>query len=276
MYKVHNEGPGHVDNPQSAACAEMSVSKEVAGGASPRLLSNTRHSFGANVKATQWVFLSSTTMQPDTGGHSHCGDDSLPGNLCARLRGGAGELKTLLFLFTGEGAHSDLTDIASLKVSPSWLQLEATLQRLDVGPDLEVLLRAHLGVHAAPLSPVITTIINILNFDRWGADGVTPTHVLGHSIGEVAAAYAASMLTRQEALHACVVLGHLGAKCGGAMLHTKVPQSEVLSWPAASQLAIAAINGFASLSAADGSDPLLGVSLCGPASEVPNLALCKA
>ena len=117
----------------------------------------------------------------------------IPACGAARMwRGGAGDVTgeaagdTLLFLFTGEGAHSDLTDMASLRASPSWGQVEVTLRALDVCSDLETLLRAQLGVHTAPLSPVISTIVNILNSDRWCAEGHTPTHVLGHSIGEVA------------------------------------------------------------------------------------------
>ena len=94
----------------------------------------------------------------------------------------ADEPSTLLFLFTGEGAHSDITDIDSLRAGPSWAHVEAALQRLGVADDLEALLRTALGVHEAPMSPVVTTIINILNAEHWRAAGFQPTHVLGHSI----------------------------------------------------------------------------------------------
>ena len=184
----------------------------------------------------------------------------------------SGAKTTTLFLFTGEGSHSDTTDIASLQASPSWAEVETALGRLgaaapEVG--LSAFLREHLGSHDAPLSPLVTTLINLLNAAKWLAEGVAPNHVLGHSVGEVAAACAAGMLSVADALHAAYVLGRVGAELRGAMLHTKISPAALHAWQADdSGLAIAAINGFASLPPEDGSPQLLGVSLCGAADDV--------
>ena len=46
----------------------------------------------------------------------------------------------------------------------------------------------------------MTTLFNVLNADRWRAAGHEPCVVLGHSVGEVAAAYVAGLLCVGEAL----------------------------------------------------------------------------
>eukprot|EP00966_Prymnesium_polylepis_P112620 2605191-Prymnesium_polylepis.2 len=126
---------------------------------------------------------------------------------------------SLLFLFTGEGAHACDSDISSLKSSPSWADVDAAIDSL-YQTSTEAFLRVHLGDHSAPYSPVVTTCINILNADRWRQMGHEPAAVLGHSIGEVAAAYVAGLLDIKAALRTAHALGMVGAQRSGAMLHT--------------------------------------------------------
>ena len=66
---------------------------------------------------------------------------------------------------------------------------------------------AGLGNHAAPVSPVITTVINLLNAAQWRAWGHEPSFAVGHSIGEVAAAVVSGLLTVEEALQLADTLG---------------------------------------------------------------------
>ena len=68
---------------------------------------------------------------------------------------------------------------------------------------------ADLGVHTAPFSPVVTTVINILNADSWRLWGAVPDVVLGHSIGEVAAAYTAAVLSLPEAIETAFKIGQV-------------------------------------------------------------------
>ena len=113
---------------------------------------------------------------------------ALRGRRSARERGGGDEISGQiggLFLCTGEGAHAAETDVPSLKASPLWSAVAAAV-REHVGHELDFFLANHLGQHAAPGSPMVTTILNMLNADRWLAAGHMPTVVLGHSIGEVA------------------------------------------------------------------------------------------
>ena len=76
---------------------------------------------------------------------------------------------------------------------------DAALQEL-LSRGLEDFLSAESGNHQAPVSPVVTTLINILHADLWRHWGYAPTFALGHSIGEVAAAYVAGLFSIKEAL----------------------------------------------------------------------------
>ena len=160
----------------------------------------------------------------------------------------------LFLLFTGEGAHAVETDVASLKNSPSWAALQ------HFGLELSAFLSMQHGNHAAPNSPMVTTILNICNADRWRTAGYTPTLVLGHSIGKVAAAYTARLLCLGEALRMAHVLGQAGSERQGAMMHARWTRRELDAWTD-DELCIAAINGVSA-------DGLFRVTLCGPADRV--------
>ena len=155
--------------------------------------------------------------------------------------GVAGE-PTAIFLFTGEGAHCVESDLSGLRASPSWDQMETYLQQLGVLHNLSLFLEQGAGVHTAPHSPLITTIINILNVDRWRLAGHEPSIVIGHSIGEVAAAYVAGLLSLDDALLTALGLGQIGSQLSGAMLHTRMSQDCIDDWKDC-RLCIAAING---------------------------------
>lgn len=177
-----------------------------------------------------------------------------------RLHGGgptsAAALPARLVLFTGEGAHSAQTNTSNLWSSPGSLALDAALWRM-LGHRLESFLAIHLGEHAAPHSALVTTIINLLNADRWHAVGLTPRLALGHSIGEVAAAQVAGLLSVDGALATARALGLVGSQCTGAMVHARLTHDEVAAW-SDELLCIAAVSGVAS------SGALLNVTLCGP------------
>ena len=112
-----------------------------------------------------------------------------------------------VLLLGGEGTHSIETNAHSLIASPTHGAVEASVC-LRFGRKLEAFLTSSLGQHAAPRSPVVTTILNILNVDRWRAAGYAPALVLGHSVGEVGAAYAAGLLCVEDAIHSSDVIGH--------------------------------------------------------------------
>ena len=84
----------------------------------------------------------------------------------------------------------------------------------------------------------------------------------GHSVGEVAAAYAAGLYTLDEALAVALELGKAATLSGeGAMLHTRFKDAaEVETASKKEGLALAAVNA----KDADG----VSVSLCGPVAAV--------
>ena len=192
--------------------------------------------------------------------------------------------KPLLFLFTGEGAHSAATDVTSLQSSSAWPLVEAALERHAL-PKLAALLPSSLGSHGAPLSPLVTTVINLLNAARWVDEGFIPTFVVGHSIGEVAAAHVAGLLTLDEAVGLAHGLGVVGAKLSGAMLHTRISPRELRYITASAErsfeqgisrpwedepICIAAINSTSSASSAASGAAAdeVGVTLSGPVERI--------
>ena len=175
----------------------------------------------------------------------------------------------IIFLFTGEGAHSaeSAAAVDALKSTAAYALVDAALQRL--GPrSLDQLFTESLGRHTAPLSPLVTTAINILNYERWRAVGREATFVVGHSIGEVAAAYAAELLTLDQALAVAHALGVAGLQLSGAMLQTRLTDDMLRSWRPEEQdgLCVAAIN-----SAPAEADGARSVTLCGPSAQIESL-----
>ena len=177
------------------------------------------------------------------------------------------DLPSTIFIFAGEGAHSASPDLTVLKTSPSWVTCgaiastefrvqssecilaitdsstesrrqhslhgavaDAALQEL-LGRGLKDFLSAESGNHKAPVSPLVTTLINILHADLWRHWGYAPTFVLGHSIGEVAAAYVAGLFSIKEALELAHQLGGVAATLPGAMVHTVVPTASLNNFP---------------------------------------------
>ena len=147
-----------------------------------------------------------------------------------------------IFMFTGEGAHAQGVDINSLRQLPSWAQMEVCIQRLGISDNLASFLHKVFGAHSAPHSPILTTVVNILNADRWRLAGYEPNVVVGHSIGEVAAAHVAGMLTMFDAVRTAFLLGRIGAALSGYMLHTVLPKPTIRAWTDMN-LCLAAING---------------------------------
>jgi acyl transferase domain-containing protein len=166
-----------------------------------------------------------------------------------------------VFVFSGEGAHSADTDISVLKFSTSWPAVQRALHEL--GHDPEAFLQQNLGEHSAPNSPVVTVALNILNADLWRQWGVVPSLVLGHSVGEIAAAYTAGIFTAEQALSCAHHLGLAMQGASGVMLHTELPRSSLAQFPA-DGLHVAAVN-YVVRKAALGleAEDLLSVTLCG-------------
>eukprot|EP00434_Breviolum_minutum_P038188 symbB.v1.2.033867.t1/scaffold4270.1/size42129/3 len=175
-----------------------------------------------------------------------------------------------IFLFSGEGAHSSETDTAFLKLSKSWSVVEDALHKLGF-PDTETFLLQNLGKHHAPTSPVVSVVLNILNADLWQQWGEVPSIVLGHSVGEIAAAYVAGIFTVDEAISCAHSLGLAmldmpGSK--GVMLHTELQRKFLHTME---DVHLAAVN-FVIQKGPTEQEDLLSVTLCSLGSAEAYLA----
>jgi acyl transferase domain-containing protein len=135
-----------------------------------------------------------------------------------------------VFLFSGEGTHSPDTRFTLLTHSPLWKRIEAIVQsRFDL--DLEPLWHASIGHHRCPHSPLLTVISQICLSDLWRRWGFGPDVVVGHSTGELAAAYQAGFYSLEETLLLAYQIGTIAARLEGVMLHGWLPDAAIAQLP---------------------------------------------
>ncbi|PHH61958.1 hypothetical protein CDD81_7707 [Ophiocordyceps australis] len=134
------------------------------------------------------------------------------------------------FVFTGQGAQYPGLARELVEQSPIFEQviqdLDGHLQRLpkDLAPDwsLRQTLLDPAGqsqIHDVTRSQPICTAIQIALVDMLGTWGIKPTATVGHSSGEIGAAYAAGLLTAKQAIMVAYLRGYAVGqlKCKGSM-----------------------------------------------------------
>ncbi|KAF3002248.1 t1pks [Neopestalotiopsis sp. 37M] len=166
-----------------------------------------------------------------------------------RRRLGKGSFRTdraepyIVFVFTGQGAQwacmgrELLTGSSKSSVFRDSLERsQGILSRLGAPWDLEQeLLRdpAQSLLHTAQLAQPITTVIQLALVDLLRAQGARPRIVLGHSSGEIAAAYAAGRISHDAAIHIAFHRGSVAALYKsrdlplGAMMSVGLSESDI-------------------------------------------------
>jgi acyl transferase domain-containing protein/acyl carrier protein len=139
-------------------------------------------------------------------------------------------MKRIAFLYSGEGTKHDQSSFKLIKTAPVWDKIEGILQD-QYKIDLEDLWHREIGEHGCPSSALLTVIGEICLAELWKQWGYTPDAVLGHSIGEVAAAFEAGFYTLPEVLNLSFQIGKVAAKLDGAMMHGSLSDSEIAALP---------------------------------------------
>ncbi|KAK3342085.1 KR domain-containing protein [Lasiosphaeria hispida] len=137
--------------------------------------------------------------------------------------------KTVGFVFTGQGAQWARMGAELIEHSPRFLQsiraLDSALEDLHDGPSWsieDVLLEsAEISkIGDAEFAQPLCTAIQVALVQLLAYWGVRPTVTVGHSSGEIAAAYAAGLISAREAITAAYYRGKVtrDIKTDGAML----------------------------------------------------------
>lgn len=135
-------------------------------------------------------------------------------------------MKKTVFLYSGEGTHSAETHFRLLKQSAPWPRVEDILSS-KLGVNLEQLWNREIGKHRCPYSPLLTVVSQICLADIWQQWGHLPDAVIGHSTGELAAAYQAGFYTLEEVLLLAYRIGEVASRLEGVMIHGRLSDSQI-------------------------------------------------
>ncbi|KAJ5817291.1 hypothetical protein N7447_009524 [Penicillium robsamsonii] len=147
------------------------------------------------------------------------------------------------FVFTGQGAQWPALGAAAMDAFPSFLAtiraLDKVLQSLEFASpswSLEDALRQPAGetnrINDAEISQPVCTAIQIAVVDLFHEWDITPKVTVGHSSGEIAAAYAAGVISAPEAMLAAYLRGYAVSKHAsvGAMLAVGLGSEDAQLW----------------------------------------------
>lgn len=168
----------------------------------------------------------------------------------------------IVFLFTGQGAQ--WAGMGRQLIAPdspfriSLVKSEAVLKRLGAPWHLieELQVENHESrIDQSDLAQPICTALQIALVDLLGSYGIKPLTVVGHSSGEIAAAYASGILSQESALEVAYYRGFVSSICRrsmsskGAMLAVGLGSDEVeglLSQISTGKISIACVNSLSS------------------------------
>ncbi len=126
-------------------------------------------------------------------------------------------IKTI-FLYSGEGTRSSESSIKLTQTSHYWTRIEEIVQS-NFNLSISDMWQQETDKHRCPKSPLLTVTAEICLSDIWKSWGYAPDVVIGHSVGELTAAYEAGFYSLEEILLLTHNIGMAAGKLDGAMLH---------------------------------------------------------
>ena len=139
-------------------------------------------------------------------------------------------MKKRIFLYSGEGTKNSESKYTLLKYSKYWPEIEQILAT-KLNLDLEEIWNSEIDKHSCPYSPLLTVVSQICLSDIWTGWGCKPDVVIGHSVGELSAAYQAGLYSLEEILLITYRIGEITSKLNGVMLHGKLSDQQIDQLP---------------------------------------------
>jgi acyl transferase domain-containing protein/acyl carrier protein len=135
-------------------------------------------------------------------------------------------MKKVVYLYSGEGTRSSESGFKLIKTSPLWNKA-VEIARSMLGIFLEKIIEDTKDIHRCPHSPLITVVSGICLADIWKRWGYTPDAVVGHSMGELAAAYEAGLYSLEDIILLTWEIGKITKKKEGVMLHGTLTADQI-------------------------------------------------
>ncbi len=160
---------------------------------------------------------------------------------------------TQAWLFTGQGCHYAGMGRDWYAISPAFaesIDYSVSVCRDVIDVDLKTLMFADDGkhLHRADYAQLAIVVFEIAMSAHWQSMGLIPDVVLGHSVGEYAAAVAAGYLSHEQALLTVIKRGEYVAECAdnypdSGMVAVFSSADELVALSALQALDLAVING---------------------------------
>lgn len=127
-------------------------------------------------------------------------------------------MKKVVYLYSGEGTRSSESGFKLITTSPLWKKAVAIAQS-RLGVSMEAIIENTEDIHRSPHSPLVTVVSGICLADIWKRWGYAPHAVVGHSMGELSAAYEAGLYSLEDIMLLTWKIGEITGKKSGMMLH---------------------------------------------------------
>ena len=135
-------------------------------------------------------------------------------------------MKKVIYLYSGEGTKNSESNPKLLKHSKYWSEIDAILSS-KLKLNLEELWNNEIDNHSCPYSPLLTVVSQICLSDIWSQWGYEPDVVIGHSTGELTAAFQAGLYSLEDIILLTYRIGEVAANLNGVMLHGYLSDQQI-------------------------------------------------